>query len=134
MYIDAELEPVDTAAWFPKIARKDFAIGPNITCGAVDDPDQNFYENYACGSARNFTQYCNKDLQPLFDQQSQETDPDKRRKLVWEIDHKLQEDIARPIIYHHKVGTCWWPYLHGFTPMVNSTYNGPRFEAVWLDK
>ena len=51
-HIDIELIPVDTAAWFPKIARKDYTLGPNITCGAVDDPDQNFYENYACGSAR----------------------------------------------------------------------------------
>jgi peptide/nickel transport system substrate-binding protein len=134
IYIDAELEPVDTAAWFPKIARKDYAIGPNITCGAVDDPDQNFYENYSCGSARNFTQYCNRELEPLFDKQSQERDVETRRKLVWEIDHKLQADIARPIIYHHKAATCWWPYLHGYTPMVNSNYNSPRLEAVWMDK
>lgn len=134
IYIDAEFESFDTAAWFPKIARKDFAIGPNITCGAVDDPDQNFYENYACGSGRNFTQYCNKELEPLFDRQSQETDVAKRRQLVWEIDHRLQADIARPIIYHHKAATCWWPYLHGYTPMVSSNYNSPRFEAVWLDK
>lgn len=134
IHIDAELEPVDTPAWFPKITRKDYLIGPNITCGAVDDPDQNFYENYACGSARNFTQYCNKELQPLFDRQSMETDPAARRALVWEIDRKLQEDLARPILYHNKVATCWQPWLHGITPMVNSIYNWPRFEDVWLDR
>ena len=134
IYIDAELEPVDTASWFPKIARKDYTIGPNITCGAVDDPDQNFYENYSCGSARNFTQYCNPALQPLYDQQSQELDVEKRRKLVWEIDRKLQEDMARPILYHYPAATCWQPYLKGYTPMVNSVYNNPRFEGVWLDK
>ena len=134
IYIDAELDPVDTAAWFPKLARKDYTIGPNITCGAVDDPDQNFYENYACGSARNFTQYCNKALEPLFEQQSRETNVDARRKLVWEIDHKLQADIARPIIYHQRAATCWWPYVHGYVPMENSNYNSPRLEDVWLDK
>ncbi len=134
IYIDAELEPVDTASWFPKIARKDYAIGPNITCGAVDDPDQNFYENYACGSARNFTQYCNRDLEPLFDRQSQETDVETRKKLVWDIDRKLQQDMARPILYHYPAATCWHPYLKGYTPMVNSVYNSPRFEAVWLDR
>ncbi len=134
IYIDAELEPVDTAAWFPKIARKDYAIGPNQTCGAVDDPDQNFYENYACGSGRNFTQYCNKALEPLFDRQSQETDFDKRRALVWEIDRRLQQDIARPIVYHVDSATCWQPEVKGFVPMVNSNYNSPRFENVWLDR
>ena len=134
IYIDADLEPVDTAAWFPKLARKDYVIGPNITCGAVDDPDQNFYENYACGSPRNFTQYCNKELEPLFDQQSRETNVEARRKLVWEIDRRLQADLARPIIYHHKVASCWQPNLHGFTPMENSVYNYPRLENVWLDR
>ncbi len=134
IYIDAELDPTDTASWFPKIARKDYAIGPNITCGAVDDPDQNFYENYACNSARNFTKYCNPELEPLFDRQSQETDVEKRKMLVWEIDRRLQQDMARPILYHYAAATCWQPAVHGFTPMVNSIYNSPRFEEVWLDR
>ncbi len=133
IYIDAELVPIDTAAWFPKITRKDYTIGPNITCGAVDDPDQNFYENYGCGSARNFTQYCNKELQPLFNRQSMETDVEARKKLVWEIDRRLQEDLARPILYHNKVATCWKPAVHGIVPMVNSVYNFPRFENVWME-
>jgi peptide/nickel transport system substrate-binding protein len=134
IYIDAELDPTDTASWFPKIARKDYTIGPNITCGAVDDPDQNFYENYACKSARNFTQYCNPELEPLFDRQSQELDFATRRKLVWDIDRKLQQDMARPILYHYSAATCWAPAVKGYTPMVNSVYNNPRFESVWLDR
>ena len=27
IYIDGELDPVETANWFPKIARKDFMVG-----------------------------------------------------------------------------------------------------------
>jgi len=27
------------------------------------------------------------------------SDQDKRKRLVWEIDRKLQEDAARPIIF-----------------------------------
>ena len=70
----------------------------------------------------------------LFDKQSQETDAEKRRRLVWEIDRRLQEDIARPIIFHTKTATCWQPYVKGYQLMVNSIYNSPRFETVWLDK
>jgi peptide/nickel transport system substrate-binding protein len=134
IYIDAELDVVDTAQWFPKIARKDYAIGLNLTGNAVDDPDQSFYENYSCGSQRNYTNYCNKDIEKLFDQQSAETDVAKRKKLVWEIDKQLQEDVARPIIFHGRGGTCWQPYVKGVTVMVNSSYNGYRYEDVWLDK
>ena len=47
---------------------------------------------------------------------------------------KLQEDGARPIIFHSKGATCYQPHVKGFTTMTNSVYNGWRFEDVWLDK
>jgi len=134
IYIDGELDVVETANWFSKVARKDYALGLNLTGNAVDDPDQSFYENYSCNSERNYTNYCNKDIEKLFDQQSQETDLAKRKKLVWDIDKKLQEDVARPIIFHGRMGTCWQPYVKNITIMSNSSYNGYRYEDVWLDK
>jgi peptide/nickel transport system substrate-binding protein len=134
VWIDAELDTIETSAWFPKLARKDYQIGVNNTGSGVDDPDQQFYENYGCGSERNYTGYCNPELQKIFDQQSMETDQEKRKQLVWEIDRKLQEDVARPIIYHTRLGTCMQPQLKGLTVMVNSQYNGWRMEDVWLDR
>jgi peptide/nickel transport system substrate-binding protein len=59
---------------------------------------------------------------------------EKRRRLVWEIDKKLQEDEARPIIYHTRLATCLQPQLKGLTIMVNSQYSGWRMEDVWLDR
>src|SRR6478735_6198749 len=70
------------------------------TGNGIDDPDQAFYENYGCGSERNYTHYCNKELEALFDKQSVESDVEKRKKMVWDIDMKLQEDVARPILMH----------------------------------
>jgi peptide/nickel transport system substrate-binding protein len=134
IYIDAELDTVETSMWFAKVARKDYAVGLNLTGNAVDDPDQTFYENYSCNSERNYTHYCNADLEKLFDRQSQETDLEKRKQLVRDIDQKIQNDVARPIIFHTRAATCWQPYVHGFTPMVNSSYNGYRFEDLWLDR
>ncbi len=134
IYIDGELDTIETANWFPKVARKDYQVGLNLTGSGVDDPDQQFYENYACGSERNYTGYCNPELQNLFDRQSAVADQQKRKALVWEIDKKLQEDVARPIIYHNRGGTCWQPQLKGLTLMVNSIFNGNRFEDIWLDK
>ena len=134
IYIDGELDPVDTSLWFAKVARKDYAVGLNLTGNALDDPDQAFYENFACGSERNYSDYCNRDLQKKFDLQSVEVDLEKRKAMVWDIDRQLQDDVARPIILHMRGGTCWQPYVKGFSPMVNSSYNGYRFEDIWLDK
>src|ERR1700681_5021850 len=107
IYIDGELEVVDTAQWFPKVARKDYALGLNLTGNAVDDPDQSVYENYSCGAERNYTNYCNNELEELVDQHSVETDVAKRKKMTWDIDKQLQEDVARPIIFHSRTGSCW---------------------------
>jgi len=94
IWIDGELEPVETANWFPKLARKDYQIGLNNTGSGVDDPDQQFFENYGCGSERNYTGYCNAELEKLFIEQSRMADREKRRRLVWEIDKKLQQKIT----------------------------------------
>ena len=134
IWIDGELDPVDTATWFPKVARHDYQIGMNNTGSGVDAPDQQFFENYGCGSERNYTGYCNPELEKLFVAQSTEADQDKRKRLVWDIDKKLQEDGARPIIYHFRAATCWQPQLKGVTIMVNSQYNGWRMEDWWLDR
>ena len=70
----------------------------------------------------------------LFEKQSMMTDQEARKKLVWQIDKKLQEDVARPIMLHTKAATCRQPHVKGFTAMANSLYNGWRLEDVWLDK
>ena len=51
----------------------------------------------------------------MYEQQSIEPDQEKRKKLVWEIDRRLQEDAARPIIYQYRLGTCHYPRVHGIT-------------------
>jgi peptide/nickel transport system substrate-binding protein len=134
IHIEGELEVVDTSIWHAKVARKDYAVGMNLTGAGVDDPDVNFLENYSCGSERNYTEYCNKDVDKLIDMQSRETDVAKRRQLVWEIEKKLVEDVARPIISHNAGATCWQPHVKGLMMHDNAIYNSWRMEDVWIDK
>jgi peptide/nickel transport system substrate-binding protein len=134
IYIDGELELVDTPQWYPKLLRKDYKVGLNVTESEVDDPDAQFYENYACGSKRNISGYCNPEVDRLIDRQSMESDFDKRRQLVWEIQQKLIEEDARPDIFYAWGANCRQPQVKGLVSMVNSIYNGARFEDVWLDK
>ena len=133
VYIDGELETTDTTAWFPKVMRRDFIVGLTLTPGFVDDPDPTFYANYVCGAEANYNGYCNPELDKLVDQQSTESDIQKRKKLVWEIERKLAEDGARPIIFYGRGATCRQPYVKGLTLAANSIFNGWRMEDVWLD-
>ena len=134
VHIDGELEVIDTSIWHAKVTRGEYAIGLNLTGVGVDDPDVNLYENYSCASERNLTKYCNKEVDALIDKQSQEPDMAKRKQIVWEIEKRLAEDLARPIILYDRAATCWQPHLKGFVLHHNSIYNNWRFEDVWLDK
>jgi len=132
VYIDGELETIDTTNWFPKIMRKDYIVG--VTGGqGGPDPDQNLHQLYGCGGELNVSGYCSLEVDQLIDQQSSEANQEKRKKLVWEIERKLAADGARPIIFYDRRGTCWQPRVKGLTLMVNSLFNGWRMEEVWLD-
>jgi peptide/nickel transport system substrate-binding protein len=134
IWIDADIEAVETANYLPKLMRSDFVLALTAIGSGLDDPDQNFYENYICDSKRNYTQYCNPQVDRLVDQQSMQSDISKRRKLVWEIDRQLQEDVVRPILFYMRKATCWSPQMKGLKLQVNSIYNGWRMEDVWLDR
>jgi peptide/nickel transport system substrate-binding protein len=134
IWIDADVEIIETAQWFTKIGRKQYSVGLNTTGNGVDDPDQNFFENFSCKSDRNYTGYCNPEIEKLMEKQSAMTDMAERKKLVWEIDKELLEDNARPVIMWNRAATCMQPYVKGYVANVNSVYNGFRYEDVWLDK
>jgi peptide/nickel transport system substrate-binding protein len=134
IYIDGTLNAIDTTQWYPTVMRKDYTIGLTVSENGLDDPDQQFYENFSCGAERNYTGYCNAEVDQLIDQQSSEPDTGKRKQIVWEIERKLAEDAARPAIFYPMSAACWQPHFKGHTMMVNGNYNGWRFEDAWLDK
>jgi peptide/nickel transport system substrate-binding protein len=131
---DAELEIIETSLYYGRITRGDYAVALNLTGTGVDDPDVTMFEGYLCGSSRNYTNYCNKDVDKLIYEQSAESDVAKRKAIVWKIEQFLAEDAARPIIFQNRSATCWHPYVKGYVLHQNSIYNSWRFEDIWPDK
>jgi peptide/nickel transport system substrate-binding protein len=131
--VEATLKQIDTAQWHPMVTRREFHIGANLTGLGVDDPDANFYENYACGSPRNYGDYCSEEVTRLIDQQSQEIDQKKRLALVWQLQKKLEEDAARPTMGWRTDRFAHYPYVKNLIPN-QVTYNCCRLQDVWLDK
>ena len=134
IYFDAELDIIESAVWYGRITRQDYAVGLNLTGSGVDDPDVTLAEGYACNSDRNYTKYCNPQIDKLLQEQSQEADLAKRKQIVWQIEQTLAADVARPIIMHNRAATCWHPRVKGHVLHENAIYNNWRFENVWLDK
>ena len=133
VYIDGELDHIDTPQYFPKIIRKDFTVALNLQTSGPD-PDQVLKTFYGCGASLNWDGYCNPEVDKLIDRQSEEADAVRRKQVLWEIERKLAADNARPILFYVKGATCRQPWVKGFTQMQNSHFNGWRMEDVWLDK
>ncbi|MGD9805617.1 MAG: ABC transporter substrate-binding protein [Hyphomicrobiaceae bacterium] len=133
IYIDAEIELVETANQLPRLVRRDYQLALSQVGNGVDDPDQNYPENYACGS-RTYMDYCDKEVDALIVKQSSEKDQEKRKTIAWEIDKILTRNAVRPMLYYLRGGTCWRPEVKGLNIQVNSIYNNWRMEDVWLDR
>jgi peptide/nickel transport system substrate-binding protein len=131
--IEATLKQIETAQWHPMATRGDYQIGANLTGIGPDDPDANFYENYGCGSPRNYSQYCSEVVMKMVEQQSQELDPKKRLALVHAIQKKLEEDAARPMLAWRIDYFTHRPWVKNLIPH-QSIYNFGRLQDVWLDK
>jgi peptide/nickel transport system substrate-binding protein len=131
--IEATLEQIETGVWHPKMTRGEFEVAVNTTGIGPDDPDANFYENFKCGSARNYSDYCSKEIDSLIEKQSQTTDQKKRLQLVNEIDKRLQLDGARLMLGWSKEYVVMWPYVKNLVPH-QSIYNYGRMQEIWLNK
>ena len=131
--VEATLKQIDTAQWHPMVTRREFQMGANLTGLGVDDPDANFYENFSCGSPRNYGDYCSEEVGRLIEQQSQELDMQKRVALVAQIQKRLEEDAARPTMGWRTDRFAHHPYVKNLIPN-QVTYNCCRLQEVWLDK
>jgi peptide/nickel transport system substrate-binding protein len=131
--VEANLKQIETAQWHPMVTRREFQIGANLTGVGIDDPDANFYENYACGSPRNYGDYCDETVMRLIDEQSQELNPTKRMALVTQIQRKLEEDAARPTMGWRVDRFAHHAYVKNLIPH-QVVYNCCRLQDVWVDR
>ena len=85
--------------------RQEYTVALNLqTSGPDPDPILDLF--YGCGSSLNWDHYCNKEVDKLITAQSIEGDVARRKQILWQIERKLVEDDARPIIFYADRGTC----------------------------
>src|SRR5262249_4442698 len=133
IYIDAELEAIDSTRYYPKIMRREFDVGLNLqTSGPDPDPILDIF--YGCGSSLNWDGYCSQDMDKLIEAQSVEGDAARLKQILWQIERKLAEDDARPIIFYADGGICMRRAVKDQIVLVNSIFNAARREDVWFDK
>ena len=83
IYIDGELDVIESGIWFAKVARKEYQIGLNLTGNGIDDPDQSLLRELRLRLGAQLHQLLQQgSARSCSTQQSAETDVAKRKKLV----------------------------------------------------
>ena len=134
IYIDGDVDAKDYSIFTGMLMKGTYTLAFHGTGNALDDPDIIFYENFICSSPRNYTKYCNKDIEAKIHEQSITLDPKKRKELVQQIDLALERESAKPTLFQTLQTQCWHPYVKGLVKGNNGNYSHHRMETVWLDK
>jgi peptide/nickel transport system substrate-binding protein len=103
----------ETAAYQADQRTKNFDVTLDFNCDYMDEPDlqlAKFYSVSGLGNGLNFSHYDDKALDGMIDAQSRETDPEKRKKMVWDIERYVMGEKT------YYLSTVWWyrilPYLN----------------------
>jgi peptide/nickel transport system substrate-binding protein len=82
----------DTSTWLSKVANLgEWEMGISYNAPPYDDPDA-FFGFRIPSAAGNHTHYQDPEITRLYELQSRELDPVKRRELVWQIESRIWEN------------------------------------------
>jgi peptide/nickel transport system substrate-binding protein len=133
--VTATHEVKETAAYQADLRNKNFDVGLDFNCDFFDEPDlqlAKFYSASGLGKGLNLSHYDDPKLDDMINAQSRETDPEKRKKLVWDIERYAIGEKA------WMVPVLWWyriiPYLarvRGYRAGSNH-YTTMDMANIWL--
>ena len=123
----------ETGPYFADIRAGNYETSIDFQCGSIQEPDLELYK-FVSGdkSPINYSRYKDPVLDQLYEAQSRATDPDARRKLIWEFERRVLDEQA------HTVPTLWW---HRIVPhwarvrgwkITASHYLNQDLRDVWL--
>ncbi|MBI2907834.1 MAG: ABC transporter substrate-binding protein [Chloroflexi bacterium] len=132
--ITADLNVVENAVYEDQRFRKAFAIMASSAGTALVDPDIILGDFYLSNSANNWSGYKNPRYDELYLKQSRTLDTRERRKIVWEMQRMLLEDVTIAVAYWSKVAYAWWKDVRNYSPPSLAHQHAFQYQDVWLAK
>ena len=135
IYIDGELDPIDTTQWYPQADRARTSRSAS-TSARTASTTRTSNSTRTTSAARSATTPAIATRRSTSWSTSNRPKPTRKSASSWcgRSRSELAEDGARPVIFYPRQATCRQPQVKGLTIMVNSIYNGWRFEDLWLDQ
>ena len=104
IYIDAELEVVETANWFPKMMRKDYKLARRDRHRRSTSPTRNSTKTMSAAPKRNYTGYCDPEIDRLIDRSRWR--PTRTSAADWcgRSSAGWRKAVARPVLLYSRFG------------------------------
>jgi len=134
--INAPMKILDSGPAYDAAVKREFDILPWGHGAALDDPDAHYTELYLCGAPRDYSGMCDQKVTQMFEKQSVELDPEKRKQLVWDLERYAVPLGIKIILAWSESRQATWNYVKGYVkgPSSGSGYNTRHYKQVWLDK
>ena len=97
------------------------------------DPTSTFGAWYITNGSRWYQHRSLPELDDLWAAQDVESDLEKRRELVWEMDELAMNDAASLIMGWFIINHAKWDFVKGWTATPDIRSTNARMEYVWLD-
>jgi peptide/nickel transport system substrate-binding protein len=131
--LNVKQEVIEAAAYFGVIRKGDFEAAMDFQCGYIVEPDLDMYKFLSTDrNPANYGRYKDPVLDQLYDQQSRETNVEKRKQIVRQFEKRLLDEEA------HYLMTLQWhriiPHsskVKGWT-VTPSHYLNNTLDTVWL--
>jgi peptide/nickel transport system substrate-binding protein len=133
--LNVKQEVIEAAAYFGVIRKGDFEAAMDFQCGYIVEPDLDMYKFLSTDrNPANYGRYKDPVLDQLYDQQSRETNVEKRKQIVRQFEKRVLDEEA------HYLMTLQWhriiPHsskVKGWT-ITPSHYLNNTLDTVWLSE
>jgi len=124
---------LETTAYFNDIRSGNFDVVIDFQADYMDEPDLHLGKFLSVDrNSGNYAKYTDRTLDDLYDKQTREIDPEKRKQLVWEFERRVLDEQA------YCVMTPWWQRIVPHSAKMKgwkispSHYLNQNLATIWL--
>ncbi|MBI2886969.1 MAG: ABC transporter substrate-binding protein [Chloroflexi bacterium] len=129
--IEATIGILDSGPAYDAAVQREFDILPWGHGLALDDPDAHYTELYLCGAPRSYSGLCDDKVEELFLKQSVELDPEKRKRLVWDLERYAVPQVIKIVLSWNDFRQAVWDHVRGWKAE-SPGYNVAHWKHVWM--
>jgi peptide/nickel transport system substrate-binding protein len=131
--VQATHRVLETGPYFTALRSGDYEASIDFSCDFADEPDLQLTKYISSDrSPINYARYQDPVLDELFERQSREQNPDRRKQLVWEFERRVLGEMAHQVVILGQVrAVAHWEHVRGWK-VTPSHYLNQDLATVWL--